>query len=89
MANQQPDDVERSDSRKLSLGVIGSGLGIAALVVFMVQNTQDAKVEFLVWDFVWSVWLLVLVSAALGAVVWIGVGILRRRSRRARRRQDR
>jgi uncharacterized integral membrane protein len=89
MANQRPDDVERSEGRKLGLGAIGSGTGIAALLLFMVQNTQDARVEFLVWEFVWSVWLIVLVSAALGAVVWVGLGILRRRARRAKRRQDR
>jgi hypothetical protein len=35
----------------------------------MLQNTQDATVEFLSWEFTWAVWLLVLVSAALGAFV--------------------
>jgi uncharacterized integral membrane protein len=55
----------------------------------MAQNTQDARVEFLVWEFTWPVWLLVLVSAVLGAFVWLGLGVLRRHRRRKRRREER
>jgi len=77
------------EGRKLGGGAIATLGGLAALAVFMVQNTQDASVEFLFWEFTWPVWLLVLVSAALGAFVWLGLGVLRRHRRRKERREDR
>ena len=77
------------DGRKLGFGAIASVAGLGALGIFMLQNTQDATVEFLVWDFTWPVWLLVLVSATLGAVIWLGLGVLRRHRRRKERREDR
>jgi uncharacterized integral membrane protein len=69
--------------------VIVGGSGIAALVVFILQNTDDVSVTFLAWTFTWPVWLLIVVSAALGTAIWIGLGILRRRRRRKARRDDR
>jgi uncharacterized integral membrane protein len=78
-----------SDRRKLGGGAIASLSGLGVLAIFMIQNTQDATVEFLFWDFTWPVWLLVLVSAVLGAFVWLGLGVLRRHRRRKERRQDR
>jgi uncharacterized integral membrane protein len=77
------------DGRKLGGGAIATLGGLGVLGIFMLQNTQDARVEFLVWDFTWPVWAIVLVSAVLGAFVWLGLGILRRHRRRKERRQDR
>ncbi len=74
---------------RFGAGAIATGVGLAALVVFMLQNTDDVKVKFLAWDFTTAVWLLVLVSALLGTFVWIGFGIVRRRRRRKERRDDR
>jgi uncharacterized integral membrane protein len=74
---------------KLTGGTIATIGGLGALALFMLQNTQDARVEFLFWEFTWPVWLLVLVSAALGAFVWLGLGVLRRHRRRVERRADR
>jgi uncharacterized integral membrane protein len=74
---------------RLGGGAIASLTGGAALLVFMFQNTADVTVEFLVWDFTWPIWLLVLVAALVGAVIWFGLGVLRRRRRRKERRQDR
>jgi uncharacterized integral membrane protein len=72
-----------------SAGAIASGTGVAALVAFMVQNTEDVRVSFLWWDFTLSVWLLTLVSALIGAVIWFGMGVLRRHRRRKERRAAR
>jgi uncharacterized integral membrane protein len=74
---------------QLGAGAIGSLAGVAALVIFMIQNTDDVTVKFLVWDFTWPVWLLVLVAALIGAVVWFGLGVLRRHRRRVERRESR
>jgi uncharacterized integral membrane protein len=79
----------QGEGGKLSGGAIATLGGLGVLAIFMLQNTQDARVEFLVWDFTWPVWLLVLVSAALGAFVWLGLGVLRRHRRRKERREDR
>jgi uncharacterized integral membrane protein len=73
----------------VSGGAIASGAGIAALLTFMLQNTDDVRVRFFVWDFTLSVWLLTLASALVGALVWFGLGVLRRHRRRQERRQAR
>lgn len=74
---------------RLGAGAIASLTGVAALVVFMIQNTDDVTVKFLTWDFTWPVWLLVLVAALVGAGVWFGVGVVRRHRRRKERRESR
>jgi uncharacterized integral membrane protein len=79
----------RSDRRKLGGGAIASLSGVAVLVIFMIQNTADVTVEFLVWEFTWPVWVLTLVAALVGALVWLGLGVLRRHRRRKERREDR
>ena len=86
-----PNDgsLDAGDRRKLGGGAIASLSGLAVLVIFMLQNTDDVPVQFLVWDFTWPVWLLILASAVFGAFVWLGLGVLRRHRRRKERRQDR
>ena len=78
-----------ADRGKLGGGAIASLGGVAVLVIFMLQNTDDVTVEFLFWEFSWPVWLLTLVAALVGALVWLGLGILRRHRRRKERRDDR
>lgn len=80
----RPEPTAGSDGRRVRLtgGTIGAGVGIALLVIFMLQNTDQVTLTLFVWDFTWPVWLLVLLSAAVGAVVWSGFGRLRRRRRR-------
>jgi len=85
----QADAESAQQGAKLGGGAIASIGGAALLVVFMVQNTQKVKVKFLAWDFSWPVWLLMLVSALVGALVWFGLGVLRRHRRRKERRADR
>ncbi len=74
---------------KLGAGAIATLGGVAVLVVFMIQNTEEVTVEFLAWSFTWPLWLLVLVAAVAGALVWLGLGVLRRHGRRKERRDDR
>ena len=80
---------EGANNRALGGGAIVSLIGVAALVIFMVQNTDDVTVEFLTWEFSWPVWLLTLVAALVGALVWFGLGVLRRHRRREARRDER
>jgi uncharacterized integral membrane protein len=78
-----------AERRTLGVGAIASLGGVAVLAIFMAQNTDDVTVEFLAWEFTWPVWLLTLVAALVGALVWLGLGVLRRRRRRKARREDR
>ena len=78
-----------ADRGKLGGGAIASLGGVAVLVIFMLQNTDDVTVEFLAWEFTWPIWLLALVAAVAGALVWFGIGVLRRHGRRKDRRDDR
>ena len=83
------DSSSSSEGTKLGGGAIATLGGVGVLIIFMLQNTEKATLKFLVWDFTWSVWLLVLVSALLGAFVWFGLGVIRRHNRRKERRANR
>jgi uncharacterized integral membrane protein len=85
----QNDQTPQADGRRLGGGAIASLIGVALLVIFMFQNTQDVRLDFLFWHFTWPLWLLVMASAILGAMVWFGLGVMRRHRRRKERRQDR
>jgi uncharacterized integral membrane protein len=78
-----------SEGRRLGGGAIASLSGLAVLVVFMLQNRNDVRVDFLWWGFTWPTYLLILVSAVFGAFVWFGFGVMRRHARRKARREDR
>ena len=86
-----PNDgnLQESDRRKLGGGAIASLIGIGVLIVFMVQNTEDVTLQFVFWSFSWPLWLFTVVTAAFGALVWFGLGVLRRHRRRMARRNDR
>jgi uncharacterized integral membrane protein len=73
----------------MGFGAIMSLVGLGALGVFAVQNRDDVTIAFLGWDFTWPIWLLTIASALLGAMIWFGLGVIRRRQRRKERRDDR
>jgi uncharacterized integral membrane protein len=74
---------------RVSGGAIASLVGLGLLVVFMIQNTEPITPSFLFWSFTWPLWLLTLASALVGALVWFGIGVMRRHRRRTERREDR
>ena len=78
-----------AEGRRLGGGAIASLTGVGLLVIFMIQNTQRVRLDFLFWHFSWPLWLLTVVSALLGALVWFGLGVMRRHRRRKERRQAR
>ena len=84
----QPGETEPA-SRKLGGGAIVSLTGAAVLLIFIVQNTQDVRFDFLFLSFTWPLWLYTIVTALFGALVWLGVGVMRRHRRRKERREDR
>ena len=58
-------------------GLIISLVGVAALVIFMIQNTEKIRVHFLPWHLTWSLWILILVAALIGGLAWFGGGVVR------------
>jgi uncharacterized integral membrane protein len=70
----------------IGAGTIATMTGVGVLLVFILQNRQSVTLQFLVWDFTWPVWLYTIVVAVFGAVVWFGLGVMRRRRRRKARR---
>jgi uncharacterized integral membrane protein len=52
----------------------------------MVQNRERVTLHFLAWNFTWPLWVFTLVVAVVGALVWFGLGVMRRHRRRRNRR---
>jgi uncharacterized integral membrane protein len=75
--------------RKLGGGAIASLVGLAVLLIFVFQNTGDVRFHFLFLDFTWPLWLYTIVVAVFGAIVWFGLGVIRRHRRRKARRAER
>jgi len=78
-----------SDGRKLGGGAIATIGGGAVLLIFIIQNREDVAFDFLWFSFTWPLWLYTIVVAFCGALVWFGVGVMRRHRRRVERRADR
>jgi len=87
MVQQSPEQNKPSGGR-LSGGAIISIIGVALLVIFMIQNTNKIRLHFLVWHFTMMLWLFTLITAVVGALVWFGLGVIRRHRRRKQRRDD-
>ena len=79
-------DEEGGGRGGLGGGAIASLVGIGLLVVFMVQNREKVTIHFLAWNLSWPLWVFTLVVALVGALVWFGLGVMRRHRRRVRRR---
>jgi uncharacterized integral membrane protein len=75
--------------RKLGGGAIASLTGAGVLLIFVFQNTDDVRFHFLFLDFTWPIWLYTIVVALFGALVWFGLGVMRRHRRRKARRAER
>jgi len=75
--------------RRIGGGAIAALVGLAVLGIFVVQNTEDVRFRFLLFEFTWPLWLYTIVVALFGALVWFGVGVMRRHQRRKGRRADR
>jgi uncharacterized integral membrane protein len=89
MVVQQSPGENKPSGGRLSGGAIISIIGLALLVIFMIQNTEKIRLHFLVWHFTMMLWLFTLITAVVGALVWFGLGVIRRHRRRKQRRDNR
>jgi uncharacterized integral membrane protein len=84
--NDSTSGVAAGQGKRLGGGAIAALTGVGLLVIVVIQNTQRIRVKFLFWDFTWPIWLFALAMAVLGALVWFGLGVMRRHRRRKARR---
>jgi uncharacterized integral membrane protein len=80
---------DSNNNSRLSGGAIASLVGVGLLLVFIIQNTERIRLHFLVWSFSWPLWFYTIVTAVFGALVWFGLGVMRRHRRRKERRDAR
>jgi uncharacterized integral membrane protein len=80
-----PEGKPRFEYRREGTGFKALVLATAAmlLVIFILQNLDDANIDFLFWDWDVAVALAIGISAALGFVIGWAIGRLRRRAKKA------
>jgi uncharacterized integral membrane protein len=66
--------------------MIASLSGVAVLAIVILQNRVDVTFKFLWLTFTWPLWIYTIVVAVFGALVWLGLGVMRRHRRRKARR---
>ncbi|HTR91394.1 MAG TPA: lipopolysaccharide assembly protein LapA domain-containing protein [Trebonia sp.] len=89
MAQQGEAQQAGQETRRLSGGMIASLIGLAVLLIFIIQNRMRIKITFLAWHFTWPLWVYTIVIALFGALAWFGMGVIRRHRRRKERRENR
>jgi uncharacterized integral membrane protein len=85
---RKPDQGARGDWVERREGpsgkLIGLGVVVLLLLVFVVQNTDEADVDLFLWDAVLPIWLVIVIAAVLGLVAgWILGRVGRKRRRDA------
>jgi uncharacterized integral membrane protein len=78
-----PEPLPRIEYRREGLGSKATALITAGilLLVFVLQNLDDANIDFLFWDWDVAIAVAIVVSAALGFVLGWGFAWLRRRAK--------
>ncbi len=89
---EDPNDAVSEDKpsfeyRRESAGLKAVGVSTAGLllVIFILQNLDDANIDFLFWDWDVAVALPIGIAAVLGFVIGWSVNWLRRRAKRPKR----
>lgn len=79
-----PEGKPRFEYRREGTGLKALALGTAALllVVFILQNLDDANIDFLFWDWDVAIALAIGISAVLGFVIGWAMSWLRRRAKK-------
>jgi uncharacterized integral membrane protein len=87
----QPEDADRPGDRQDEWITRREGPGgkvvvmlvaVGLLVLFVLQNTEEIRIDFLFWHGRWPAWIVILLVALLGLVVgWIAATVRGRRLR--------
>ena len=82
------DQTETKGGGGLGAGAI-STLWVCTAAHLVIQNTERVVFKFLMFSFEWPLWLYTIVVALIGALIWSGLGVMRRHRRRKERRAER
>jgi uncharacterized integral membrane protein len=77
------------DSKGSNGFLIGGGILLVLLLIFIFQNTADTTFKFLFWSFTFPLWLGLLITAVVAFVVGQFALMWRRHKRRQARRDAR
>ena len=82
-----PEGKQTFEYRRENAGLRSVALGTAALLltIFVLQNLDDANIDFLFWDWDIATALPIGIAAALGFVIGWSVNWLRRRAKRPKK----
>ena len=69
--------------------LIGSGVLLALLIIFILQNTESVTFKFLFWSFSLPLWLVLVITALVAFVIGQFALMWRRHKRRQARRDSR
>ena len=70
--------------RRVDAGLVAAAIGAVALLLFIVQNSQQTRVKWLFFDGDAPLWVVILIAALLAAIsVQLVLFVLRRRRARA------
>lgn len=64
--------------------LVSAAVILGLFVVFALQNTESVEIDFLAWSFNLSKFLMVLLSAIIGVVVWTLAGAYSNRAKKKR-----
>jgi uncharacterized integral membrane protein len=81
------NELPRTEKGGISWRSWAIGLAVALLAIFVLVNTEEVKVDFLIGDTTMPLIIALLISAALGAVIGY-VGPLVRQRRRSERERE-
>jgi uncharacterized integral membrane protein len=79
---------QASASNRRIAGLVIAGVIIAAAAVFLLQNTEEATVKFLFFSRQVPVYVVIVISMVLGALLTMIALWLRRRAKRSKRHED-
>ena len=76
----------RRDREEATVSLIGGGILLVLLLIFIFQNTADTVFKFLFWSFTFPLWLGLLITAVVAFVIGQFALMWRRHKRRQARR---
>ena len=79
----EENEISRTPDAAKPVGqLVVAGILVVAVLIFVLQNTEKAKITWLFWDGQAAIWVVIVVSAVAGAILERLIAYLIRRKRR-------
>lgn len=82
MTDNEYAAVEEESGSRQSAGLVVAGIIIIAVAIFIAQNAEDVPIKFLFFEGSVPLWLIIVVTLVLGAILGQVFLYLRRRRKR-------